>query len=196
MKNSRYLFIFISLFSIGLYGKSVKKEQLLIKNKPERKTPKQEQTIPITKVQTKDKPSVQVSKKTPDQKKPRTITFANSITEKMVTYTGHWYKPSPSIFRVSINDQEYITLNKKGKMEVHNKEFTLSKEKTLKARYEWTFKKFGKQWHTEEKEVEFKIPDQLNELEIDFGWDTECRLSISQAKLIAWRDVKPPQTTR
>jgi hypothetical protein len=156
-----------------------------------------EEKIEIKKTGTTKHPAqTSINKQIHDQKNPRIVTIAKSITEKMITYTGHWYKPSPSIFHVSINDQEFVMLNKKGKMEVQNKQFALLEGKRLKARYEWTFEKFGKQWHSEEKEIEFEIPDQLDELEIGFAFDTDYRISIPQARHIAWRNVKPPQTTR
>jgi len=114
----------------------------------------------------------------------RKIVFDNVITEKMITFTGHWAKPYPSTFTVSVNDHEFITLNRRGKIAVKEKEFEVAKDNTLTIVYEWAIDKFGKRWHHEKKEVTFQAPENTKSFDISFGFDCQSRVLVPQAKLL------------
>lgn len=184
MKKTINTFFFICFFPFTLAAKYPKKEQLLIKQK---------QKIPV--IKTAEKIPLKVLSES-DTKKSRLVTFSPTITEKIITYTCHWYKPSPSTFYVSVNDQEIVRLNKKGKVEAHETRVALGPHNTIKVRYEWTFDKYCKRWHSEEREVEYSIPDNLNTLAINFDWAQEYRLTITEAQLLSWKNVKPVFTTK
>jgi hypothetical protein len=115
----------------------------------------------------------------------KTIVFDKVITEKMITYTGHWMQPYPSTFSVSVNNKEFLSLNRHGKIDVKEKEFEVPKDNTLRVVYEWALDKFGKRWHHEKKEVTFKVSENRKTLDITFGFDCESRIQIPQAKLLA-----------
>lgn len=119
----------------------------------------------------------------------RTVIFNNVITEKMITYTGHWAKPYPSTFSVSVNDQPFITLNARGKIAVQEKEFTIPPDNTLKIQYEWALDKLGKRWYHEKKEVTYKMPDKVSTLDIDFGFDKTTRVEIPQGTLLTCNEL-------
>lgn len=112
----------------------------------------------------------------------RSILINTSITEKTITYERHWYKPFPSEFKISVNDQDYMTLDN-GKPKLHDKAFTLDSN-NIKVAYEWTLNKFGKLWHTEKKELHFEIPPDKKEFNINFSWDSDVRIIIDNAKMI------------
>ncbi len=107
----------------------------------------------------------------------------------MITYTGHWTKPYPSTFSVSVNDKPFITLDTRGKIQVQEKEFVISKDNTLKINYEWALDKFGKRWHHEKKEVSYKMSDTVTTLDINFAFDKDARIEIPQGTLLTFTEL-------
>jgi len=114
---------------------------------------------------------------------PRSITLKNNISEKTITYDGHWAKPFPTTFYATINGEEYLTLSKKGKLQLKESKISALCNKVHVA-YEWAIKKWGKVWHHEHKELEFEVPEKIEEFNISFCWDNDNRIDISNATMI------------
>ena len=126
-----------------------------------------------------------------EKQKERIVMLNNKITAQTITYDKHWYKPSPSDFEVSVNDQKFITL-KNGQPVQHKSKIAVIKNK-VKVTYEWAFNKFGKLWHKEKKELEFILQPDQDEVNLAFCWDDDNRINIDKANMILCSNLE--QTT-
>ncbi|MGE0206526.1 MAG: hypothetical protein AB7R69_01630 [Candidatus Babeliales bacterium] len=113
---------------------------------------------------------------------PKTITLQNKITDKTITYQHHWYKPYPSDFKILVNNEPYLTLVK-GRAKLHAPTICTN-DKKIRVQYEWKLHKFGKTWHHEKRELEFEVPEEKQELAIDFSWDDDYRITLENAKRV------------
>ncbi|MGB8467923.1 MAG: hypothetical protein WCE21_02875 [Candidatus Babeliales bacterium] len=110
-----------------------------------------------------------ISPVVPAAKKAETITIVNSITDKMITYEGHWAKPKPSLFQVTIN-QKLLGNNESVTVPVSDGKVTVA--------YACEFKRFGIMYHQEKKELSLPLPAGHKQASITFCWDAPDRIAL------------------
>lgn len=129
------------------------------------------------------KPRADVQQKqlsTAQQKKitqpERMVTICNDITQDMITYKKHWSgNHMPSKFIVKVNDQEL----KKGvptPVKVVNDNVRIS--------YTYEFRAMGCVYRTGGKNLEYKIPQKVEQCKSTFSWDEPNNFILEHGQLI------------
>lgn len=111
----------------------------------------------------------------------------NNITKNTVTYSKHWYKPSPTEFFIEVrskNEEPQKIISFNSDEEVRHESLSLACGQEVEINYHWRFEKFGKVHHNEHKKLTFIMPSKqdiahADELSIEFNWDHENRISIA-----------------